>query len=278
MSLSVSTISTDITAHIESQGPLMNDQENLITLSNGKTYSVVLNDKGKVKSASRVEANSGLVEAIKTFFATVFGTRTTDRIASAYEDAKKNTLEKSGDDLDDFEVIDVEFANTEEVNKYNKAKEERRMGLKEIASVINELAPKGCVQILDGIESTPDNIGKKLNLIKLNKDNKPILVPIGLSERGFMKEPHAVLGVITEKGIYIVDSKNNKYPSPIISLTTKFQDYTDRTNCGRYTAYTAIEIAKAFENKKPQSVSEAVSHIPKPFLNKIQQSYTKHMY
>ncbi|RLV59293.1 hypothetical protein D5018_12825 [Parashewanella curva] len=78
-------------------------------------------------------------------------------------------------------------------------------------------------------------------------DAQIVLVPVTLTDRGRFKGLHAVLAVITEERIFIVDPKHHEYPSPLHSLSTGFQPCYNRGDCTRYTMYTLKSLLPKLE-------------------------------
>ncbi len=98
--------------------------------------------------------------------------------------------------------------------------------------------------------------------IDLPRVEKPIMVmPIGIRERGMLREEHVVIAVITRDGIYIVDSKNNEddYKPPLEFLTTSFQSVFNRTDCSRYAAYTAINLIHKLDELAREKLTDSIN-------------------
>ncbi|MCL1126776.1 hypothetical protein [Shewanella surugensis] len=170
----------------------------------------------------------------------------------------------------DFEIDSGEY------QRFNESKRTRRMGLTEIDKVLANEIRTDAVIIAKARECELSKLYDELSSLK-PVTTTPILIPIGLTHRGFMKEDHAVLAIITQDNIYIVDSKNNNYQKPIKSLHSNFQAFSDSVNCGRYTTYTAIKLADSFAKNNLDDLNHRLSTIVKPDINTLKDQYMDHM-
>ena len=142
------------------------------------------------------------------------------------------------------------------------------------------------IGIIDCQQSTLNDLDNTINEIKVaNSPHNTLLIPIGLTERPSRPTGHAVLGVVQGENTYIIDPKRNLFyltdykGTNITALNTYFQGLTDGKNCGRYTAYTAIQLAHRLQLEPDTDIPEFVEAMAKtkPNLSDIQEKYAEFM-
>ena len=277
-------------------------------LLNGRSYTATTLENGEI-GVSR--DHSGLLSnllrpltAIYDFFARGFTTETrANTLENFIRQAGLNQSNLGNESpisrqnsVDDFETLD-KFDDSDRLlmDQQTKVRKEiNKTGRLEPSNIsqaikgeLGEEFCQGCnIGIINGQESTLANLDSTINRIKdANSHHDTLLIPIGLTERPLRPTGHAVLGVVQGEKTYIIDPKRNWRESSdyegttITPLCTNFQSLTDGTNCGRYTIYTAIQLAKKLELKPDTDISEFVKEIQKtpPNLNKIQDEYKDYM-
>ncbi len=125
-----------------------------------------------------------------------------------------------------------------------------------------------------------ENINKLLSNKSIYAQDRLTLIPYGVTNRGIFHEDHSVLVAIYNTQIYVIDPKNKSdyqiFAVPYKQITTNMQKIYDRTNCGRYTAYTAIKLTESFLSDKSQDtfeLADLINTIDKPNLSKLQQEF-----
>jgi len=135
--------------------------------------------------------------------------------------------------------------------------------------------------IINPFVTGADEINKLLKNDKLyNNDNNILtLIPYGVTNRGRLHENHSVLIAIYKDCVFVIDPKNKSssqitaIPHKVIS--PKWQSTFDATNCGRYTSYTAIQLAKQFLNNNSEdfNIPQRLREIQHPKIDQLQREY-----
>jgi hypothetical protein len=115
--------------------------------------------------------------------------------------------------------------------------------------------------------------------------NSLTLIPYGISNRGILRENHAVLVVVYKQEVYLIDPKNTTDPQ--IGKVFNFKHFSlgwqstlDITNCGRYTAELAYRLGKEFSAKGNDFSIEgflAKQKKDKPYINQIALQFEKYL-
>ncbi|MBU2898149.1 hypothetical protein [Vibrio hepatarius] len=291
----------------EHSNELKNNSPTTILL-NGRSYTATTLENGEIgvsrDYSGRLSNLLRPLTAIYDFFARGFTTETrANTLENFIKQAGLNQGNLGNDSpidrqnsVDDFEMLDnIDDKDRLLMDQQTKVRKEiNKTGRLEPSNIslaikgeLGEALCQGCnIGIINGQESTLANLDNTINRIKdANSHNNTLLIPIGLTERPLRPTGHAVLGVVQGEKTYIIDPKTNVFESSdykgttITPLCTNFQGLTDGTNCGRYTAFTAIELAQTLELKPDTDISEFVKEMQKtpPDLNKIQDEYKDYM-
>ncbi|MCL1078856.1 hypothetical protein D5R81_12885 [Parashewanella spongiae] len=226
----------------------------------------------------------------------------------AYEEVKakaaikpKLKFEKDGD----FDLVEHEHALLADVNysiaevNYHAGNLKKRIG----TTTANKIARDTIFNLISAKETTAKETTVNIHILELEEQdvrscnltsylwniqkqieeksvNGVQMVIVGITHRGYFHssmENHAILAVFTRKGVEIIDSKaGNKYSSDFIHHISAFQDENDHLNCARYSAYTAIEMAKLIkEESNDIDVGELLNKISKPSLDLLSSIFWK---
>lgn len=115
--------------------------------------------------------------------------------------------------------------------------------------------------------------------------NSLTLIPYGITNRGILRENHAVLVVVYKQEVYLIDPKNTTDPK--IGKVFNFKHFSlgwqstlDITNCGRYTAELAYRLGKEFSAEGNDFSIEgflAKQKKDKPYINEIALRFEKYL-
>lgn len=119
-------------------------------------------------------------------------------------------------------------------------------------------------------------------------NNKLTIIPYGIKKSRF-HEAHSIFVVVYAQTVFIIDPKYNMLRSyksisqnNRIELSTHFQSISDSKNCGRYTIYTAVELAKKFLEEKtdfsknetqPFDLKKVIHKLKMPSLKSLQYAF-----
>jgi len=103
------------------------------------------------------------------------------------------------------------------------------------------------------------------------------LIPYGVINRGVCNENHSVLIAVHNGKVYVIDPKNkSEYQItsvPHKSLVSGMQRWSDGTNCGRYTAYTLLQLINQYETPADFDLTTALAAIKRPNLSNLKNEY-----
>ena len=178
------------------------------------------------------------------------------------------------------------FSDTSDViESHEDSKKTRVLAMGDVNNIINQKLSGHNLTIVSGYWLPLNTLSSMLETLRDTQDpNVPVLIPLGLKERGHFRScDHIVLGIIQNGHMYVLDSKLNPlhnfdYNTNITALSTGFQDLSDRTNCGRYVVNAAIQLGQALNQNPNADLNQLIETMKRPNLIKIQHEYAKYMW